>query len=427
MSGELKNPFGQEPPPQPHLPPGDNAPSPGLTKGKVRRNLHIVALLVAALAVVGWMFWPDNHRQVTQAEPITKADLPETDAAGKQLLRVLQADASAPAAKPAGAAAGTGGGTAIDDAPPKPVTVGAASSTVGPRSDDRFDGLARGPSREEEVWGSAISSAGVTLRTAARADNAAGRAVTAAGGDAQADGDVTAGTNPIDTVAGRQLAMLSQLGQPQQSPTGKAADSAFMTQAAADSPNLTNRHQPGYGQAAIYQGTVIRSVLLSGLNSDLPCTVTQRVPLIPVGSKLVGICRNEVAVGQTRVLVALQRLILPNGTWIPLSGASGNDMQGMGGLEADVNNHFLKIFGSSLVIGAASLLASTSSQNVTVNVGAGGTQQGGTVFAQTLSETVRAILQRNLNIQPTLTVEPGAEFLFVVSRDTLMSPWSAEK
>ncbi len=242
-----------------------------------------------------------------------------------------------------------------------------------------------------------------------------------------------------DTLPERQMALLSQLGQQQPAASSRSADSAFLKQAAGDAPNQINRQQAAHAQAVVYEGTVVRSVLITGVNSDVPGAVTarvtstvydsitQRIPLIPAGSVLRGVYRNEAQVGQTRVLIAMQRMILPNGSWIPLSGASAADMQGMAGLDADVDNHFFKIFGSSLVVGAASLLVSKASQNVTINVGAGGTQLGGSVFAQSLSETVRAMLQRNLNIQPTLTGEAGSEFLFVVSRDTLMSPWSAQK
>ncbi|MGT2460239.1 TrbI/VirB10 family protein (plasmid) [Cupriavidus basilensis] len=420
MATDLKDPFVDEPRKPAARPAADSEPSPSLTKGKARRNLHIVGLIVLAAGVVTWMFWPESSKGVSPPAPVTASDLPSSETAGKRLLRDLQEDAaaSAPVADP----------RPVSATMPTPMGNGSAASRAlaGP---DPVPG-ASGPSREEEIWGAPIAtSGGVTLKkvgTETPAVDPLTRA--AAGGAAAASG--------ADSLPERQLALLSQLGQPQPAAGGRSADNAFLKQAASDTPNLTNRQQPGYGQAAVYQGAVIRSVLVTGLNSDMPGTViasvtstvydsvTQRIPLIPAGSKLVGVYRNEVQVGQTRILVAMQRLILPNGTWIPLSGASATDTQGMAGMDADVNNHFVKIFGSSLVIGAASLLASRSSQNVTVNVGAGGTQLGGSVFAQTLSETVRTMLQRNLNIQPTLTVDAGSEFLFVVSRDTLLSPWS---
>ena len=422
MTPDLKDPFAEDARKAAPRPAASSEPSTSLTKGKARRNLHILGLILLAAAVVTWMFWPQSLSSVAAPAPVSKADLPEPGLAGQRLLRDLQEDASAstPAAEVRGAPATM----------PTPMGNGSAASRALATSDPVVG--SGGPSREEEIWAAPIATgATVTLKKSSGAETSPI--------DPLVRTAAAAGPGSADMLAERQMGLLSQLGQQQPAASVRSGDSAFLKQAANDAPNLTNRQQPAYGQAAVYEGTVVRSVLITGVNSDIPGTVTarvtstvydsvtQRIPLLPAGSVLRGVYRNEVQVGQTRVLIAMQRLILPNGTWIPLSGASAADMQGMSGLDADVNNHFLKIFGSSLVVGAASLLASKSSQNVTVNVGAGGTQLGGSVFAQSLSETVRTMLQRNLNIQPTLTGDAGSEFLFVVSRDTLMSPWSAEK
>ncbi|OIQ64877.1 type IV secretion system protein virB10 [mine drainage metagenome] len=146
--------------------------------------------------------------------------------------------------------------------------------------------------------------------------------------------------------------------------------------------------------------------------------------LIPKGSTLIGSYNSSFKVGQSRVLVAMTRLILPDGRWISLAGTPATDAQGMSGMVADVNNHFLKMFSASFVIGATSLLLPSSQQNITVTSPTNsGTQTGGTIFAQTLQQTVQQLLQRNVNIQPTGTVQPGTPFDFMVSRDLLISPY----
>ena len=424
MATDLKDPFVDRPRATPAQSLADSGPSPTLTKGKARRNLHVVALIMLAASVLVWMFWPEHTKRVAPADPLGKADLAPAETAGKQLLRDLQEDASVPAASPQA-------GTA---AMPAPMGEGNAASRALGAPELALDGRSSGPSREEEIWGSAITAgASVTLK------KFGGTEASTLGVGGRDPGMAPAAPSTPDTLPERQMALLSQLGQQQPAASSRSADSAFLKQAAGDAPNQINRQQAAHAQAVVYEGTVVRSVLITGVNSDVPGAVTarvtstvydsitQRIPLIPAGSVLRGVYRNEAQVGQTRVLIAMQRMILPNGSWIPLSGASAADMQGMAGLDADVDNHFFKIFGSSLVVGAASLLVSKASQNVTINVGAGGTQLGGSVFAQSPSETVRAMLQRNLNIQPTLTGEAGSEFLFVVSRDTLMSPWSAQK
>lgn len=445
MAEELKDPFARPPEPPPP-PPGDPVPPESLGKGKVRRNLHIVALMFAAVAIVLWMFWPQAKTLPASPDQSKASQAAETNGAGKQLLQQLQADASAasaqPASAPAAPVAGTGTYEYRQAAVPTPMGDGGAAGRAVYASADTSQPVGSGTTKEEDAWASALDVGSVTLKAGSsagqRTDSAAAPVGAISGIDPANQGSSEAGGAPgasPASLAERQLDVMGQVMQRQQTSSAKASDAEFVKQASAAVTNPVNRQQPAYTEFALYQGTVVRSVLLTGMNSDLPCTVTarvtstvydsvsQRMPLVPAGSRLYGVCKSEVSSGQTRILVALQRLIRPDGTWIALSGATGADMQGMGGVAADVDTHFLKIFGSSLVIGAASLLASTSSQNVTVNVGAGATQLGGSVFAQTLSDTVRAILQRNVNIQPTLTVEPGSEFLFVVSRDMLLSPW----
>jgi type IV secretion system protein VirB10 len=123
-----------------------------------------------------------------------------------------------------------------------------------------------------------------------------------------------------------------------------------------------------FAQYLVQQGTVVRTVLVSGINSDLPGAFTAVVTsdvydsttgrhlMIPKGAKLIGQYRSSVAVGQDRVLMALNRMILPDGSWISLAGTPGADPIGQSGVEADVDNHFLRMFGAAFMIGAVSLL-----------------------------------------------------------------------
>lgn len=193
--------------------------------------------------------------------------------------------------------------------------------------------------------------------------------------------------------------------------------------------------QPALAASVINQGSVIRTVLLTGVNSDLPGAITaqvtsdvydsttQRNVLIPKGSKLIGSYSSQVAVGQERVLMAMNRLILPDGTWISLAGAAASDLMGQSGLPADVNNHFFKIFSTSFVLGAASLLLPDDKNTITSTSNAGGVTTAGNTFAIALNDTLKAILERNKNIGPTLSLKPGQEFVFLVAKDMAMRPY----
>jgi type IV secretory pathway VirB10-like protein len=103
-------------------------------------------------------------------------------------------------------------------------------------------------------------------------------------------------------------------------------------------------------------GTVIRAVLITGINSDLPGQITAQVSdnvydsisgnnlLVPQGTKVVGAYDSKVAYGQERVLVAWKRLILPNGQSIDLNGMPGVDLSGYAGFNDEVDNHYVKVF-----------------------------------------------------------------------------------
>src|SRR3546814_9787236 len=82
--------------------------------------------------------------------------------------------------------------------------------------------------------------------------------------------------------------------------------------------------------------SVIPAALITGIRSDLPGQITAqvtqnvydsptgRILLIPQGARLIGEYDNEIAAGQSRVLLAWARLILPGGRSIVLDGLPGD-------------------------------------------------------------------------------------------------------
>lgn len=186
------------------------------------------------------------------------------------------------------------------------------------------------------------------------------------------------------------------------------------------------------------QGKVIPAVLMRNLNSDLPGEVVAQTSvdvydsfdgvtlLIPKGSTLVGRYSNEVAMGQSRLLFAFQRLIMPSGYTFDLPAASGMDSSGASGVTGDVNNHFFRMFGSSLLValladrvernappanqsqGSAGIPGLVSPSAATAARSAGG---------QVLLDVSRTILDRNRNIPPTITIEAGTRLNVQVAAD----------
>jgi type IV secretion system protein VirB10 len=170
------------------------------------------------------------------------------------------------------------------------------------------------------------------------------------------------------------------------------------------------------------QGKIIPAILGRQINSDLPGRITAYVAsdvydrqgelLIPKGATLVGQYDSEIKVGQSRVMFAFERLILPNGYSFDLPAANGSDLAGAAGVTGDVNNHFFKMFGTSLLI---ALLGEQLQQPASVTqVGTSGPT---TAAGQVLSDVAKTILERNRIIPPTITVDQGTRINVEVVAD----------
>jgi type IV secretion system protein VirB10 len=181
----------------------------------------------------------------------------------------------------------------------------------------------------------------------------------------------------------------------------------------------------------IQAGTVIPAALITGIRSDLPGQITAQVTvavydspsgrylLIPQGTRLIGMYDSSVAFGQSRVLLVWTRLIMPNGKSIVLERQPGADTEGYAGLEDDVDYHWGSLFKGALLstllsVGAE---AGTSGQDDDI---VRALRQG---TSNSVSQTGQQIVQRQLNIQPTLTIRPGFPVRVTVTRDLVLEPY----
>jgi type IV secretory pathway VirB10-like protein len=181
----------------------------------------------------------------------------------------------------------------------------------------------------------------------------------------------------------------------------------------------------------VQAGTVIPAALITGLRSDLPGQITAQVTeavydsptgkflLIPQGAKLIGQYDSSVAYGQKRVLLAWTRLIMPDGTSIVLERQPGADAAGYAGLEDEVDNHWdmlLKGAALSTLLSIGAEAGTTNSENSLIQA----IRRGGSNSA---SQTGQLLVQRQLNVQPTLTIRPGFPVRVLVTRDLLLAPY----
>ncbi|OAI30867.1 conjugal transfer protein TraI [Methylosinus sp. R-45379] len=181
----------------------------------------------------------------------------------------------------------------------------------------------------------------------------------------------------------------------------------------------------------VQAGTVIPAALITGLRSDLPGQITAQVTeaiydsptgkflLIPQGAKLIGQYDSSVAYGQRRVLLAWTRLIMPNGASIVLERQPGADAAGYAGLEDEVDNHWdmlIKGAAISTLLSVGAEAGTTGSESSLIQA----IRRGGSNSA---NQTGQLLVQRQLNVQPTLTIRPGFPVRVLVTRDLVLTPY----
>lgn len=270
----------------------------------------------------------------------------------------------------------------------------------------------------------------------------------------------TAPVSPQAAAAAQQAQAQAQMAQLAQRALGGGAGVAGLpgARAAAD-PNVAAQQRnrefldsagdPGYlnepvrAQAAqneIAAGTIIPAVMLTGINSQLPGTIVAQVRqnvfdtfdfqrlLIPQGSRLIGRYSSDVSQGQQRVLVAWDEMIFPNGSRIALGGMQATDPIGASGMRDEVHTHFWRIWGNALMVSLLGVAAQQSQpQNANTNQAPGTSQQATGAAMESLNETAQAVLQRNLNMAPTLVIRPGYTFNVLVNKSVALPVFNPER
>jgi type IV secretion system protein TrbI len=242
---------------------------------------------------------------------------------------------------------------------------------------------------------------------------------------------------------GAAAATSSQSTQPTQlaadetfTQNGQDRKLAFVNASADRRTTSPDRIEAPASSYVVQAGNIIPASLITGIRSDLPGQITAQVTesifdsptgrflLIPQGTRLIGVYDSQVSFGQSRVLLVWTRLIMPNGRSIVLERQPGADTAGYSGLEDDVDNHWGALFKAALLstlLGVGSELGAGSDSGTGNN---GGLIQALRLGASdSLNQTGQKIVQRNLNIQPTLTIRPGFPVRVIVNRDLVLQPY----
>ncbi len=176
---------------------------------------------------------------------------------------------------------------------------------------------------------------------------------------------------------------------------------------------------------------MISASLITGLDSDLPGmviaqvtepvydTVTGRTLLIPQGARLVGQYDSVVAFGQSRALLVWQRLILPDGSSLEIDNLPATDASGYTGLSDKVDYHtwsLIKGIGLSTLLGVTAQQGSSDDSDL-VKALRESTQQSANQAGQ-------KIVEKTLNVQPSLRVRPGWPLRVIVHKDIILKPYA---
>jgi type IV secretory pathway VirB10-like protein len=179
----------------------------------------------------------------------------------------------------------------------------------------------------------------------------------------------------------------------------------------------------------LFEGTELETALVNRLDGDFsgPVKVMVTNPvyshdrqhvLIPEGTFALGETSKVQGFGQRRLAVVFHRLIMPDGYTVDLDQFHGLNQIGETGLKDQVNHHYFQIFGASIALGIIAGVAESSNSN------AGLSQTGSEAYrsgiAGSVSQSSTQVLDRFLNIPPTVTIREGHRVKVYFTQDLLL-------
>jgi type IV secretion system protein VirB10 len=248
------------------------------------------------------------------------------------------------------------------------------------------------------------------------------------------------------------VAVQAQQQAPQQSPQQAAAqypaasqrqqDTSLVPPRAAGDPPATDggykrpveaNIDTAVGQPyLVYEGSVLDTVLMNRLDGDAsgPVKVLVSNPLyshdhqhviIPEGTVVLGEAKKIGSAGfgqQRRMAVVFHRLIMPDGYSVDLDQFHGLDQIGEEGLKDKVNNHYFEIFGASIALGVIAGAGEIAQGGGTISTS--GSQAFTTGTAGSVSQSANTILDRFMQIPPTITIREGHRVKVYFTQDMLL-------
>ncbi|HEV2133956.1 MAG TPA: TrbI/VirB10 family protein [Terracidiphilus sp.] len=241
--------------------------------------------------------------------------------------------------------------------------------------------------------------------------------------------DVAAAPPSEGAVPGIAPAQTSNLVPPRAAGDPPALTAA---QTAAERKSEVNIDSASGQPYVLYEGTTLDTVLMNRLDGDAagPVKVLVSNPvyshdrqhvLIPDGTIVLGEARKIGSAGfdqQRRMAVVFHRLIMPDGYSVDLDQFHGLDQIGEEGLKDKVNNHYLQIFGTSVALGVIAGAGEIEEGGGTITTS--GSQAFATGASSSVSQSATTILDRFMQIPPTITIREGHRVKVYFTQDMLL-------
>lgn len=187
------------------------------------------------------------------------------------------------------------------------------------------------------------------------------------------------------------------------------------------------------GLNTLWEGTIFEAELKTAINTDLPGEITAvitknvyssqdgRYLLIPQNSILIGSYNSEISYAQSRVQVAWNTIIRPDGYRIDLGNFNGVDAQGASGIKGRINEHIGQYIKAIFIMSLFNIISNEFdysmknndnlyAQNVLANSQAVATELG------------NKLIDRAMDIQPTIKIKEGTIVKIFVNRTLSLPP-----
>jgi type IV secretion system protein VirB10 len=188
---------------------------------------------------------------------------------------------------------------------------------------------------------------------------------------------------------------------------------------------------PAPGAPRLWVGTLIPAALLTAVDTGRPGPVaaivvedvydsrTGTTRLIPQGARLIGVHEGKGRYGERRAFIQWDRLILPDGRDLDLAGAPAVDAQGAVGARGRAERRLMPLAVAATLAGALTTLGQAARDDAD----AGLWGDAGDAAAIEAARLGGRLIDRELDIAPSIRLPPGAEVQVFLTRDLALEPW----